>query len=194
MTLKADVVGVFAVDSAAKRDAMLRAGGPKGQQMFDALQPYAATEATPPTSLDDMLDTYTIPDLAAVDIIARASKGALRFHPFMSAMVGTGAENAAVISTASGTTGVPAVITLSGYWDGVVDSLNVGLDTDTLASQSSGAIVPIPAGDAAAAAAALAPLLQAAFTDVSVTDNGATLEFLAINTATTVDLTGAVAG
>lgn len=191
MVAKVDMVGIWAVDTAAKVQRLLEIAGPRGQQMFDTIQAYAATPAEPPTSLADMQDTYTFPDVDTIDQIARDANAGLQFHEFMSALAQSPDPAGAAITTASGTNATPAVVTLSGFWeDGT--ALTIQLDTDTAAGQDTGAQVVIGDEGPIGAAAELAPLLEAQLTDVQVTANGATLEFLAINTALSVTVTGAV--
>lgn len=158
--------------------------------MFDAMQDYAATPATSPVSLDDMLDTYTFPDVDAINDLARAADAGLRFHPWMAALTQSPDPAGATITTPGGTTVAPAVVTLDGFWqDGV--ALEIGLDTDTAAGQTAGPFAMTEDNGPIGAAADLAPLLEAALTDVSVTANGPTLEFLATGLATTVTVTAA---
>jgi len=188
--LKADMVGTWSVAVAAEVNLLHRAGANRGQQLFDALQPYAGTPAETPVGLDDMIDDYTL-DAAAVDAVLE--KGAIRGHRFLTALTRLGVPKAATITTASGTDSTPAVVTLNGIW-AAGSTLQITLDTDTLALQDTGAIEVTVDSLPDTAAADLAPLLEAELTDVIVTANDNTLEFLAGGTATTVTVTGAVVG
>lgn len=78
--LKSDFVGTHAV-TAFSRDAALSVAGLEGQQMFNAMAQYGQTTNTAPLSLTDMVQTYVIPNVAAVDQILKT--GGVRGHPFM---------------------------------------------------------------------------------------------------------------
>jgi len=186
--LKEEMRGIWGVSSEADVILLHRTGNNRSQQIFDALQAFAATPAEIPTSLADMQDTYTLATIEDVDAVLNS--GGIRGHEFMSVLSNLGVPGAAAITTAGGTAASPAVVTLSGVFE-VGQTLTIALDTDTAAGQNSGPQELTTRVGPVGAAAALAPLLQAALTDVSVTANGDTLEFLAINTATTVTVTAA---
>jgi hypothetical protein len=83
MGTKASFVGAWAVNTAAKRDVCLAAANNRGQRLFNIMAPYGGTVTTPPLSLTQMLQTYTL-NAAAVEVIL--GKGGARGHEFLNAL------------------------------------------------------------------------------------------------------------
>ena len=114
MGQKADFVGVFTVDTAAKRNFVLAAANNRGQQCFNAIAPYGGTTTTPPLTLATMLQVYTL-DAAAVEVVL-AETGA-RGNEFLSAL-GTPAPAPASPSIARLTTDPNTYTATGGPWAG----------------------------------------------------------------------------
>lgn len=83
---KTDFIGTFNITQNTL-DAMFVAGGPRTQEMFNVMAQYRVPPVVvpPSLSLSDMIGTYTIPDIDAVNAILIA--GTTRGHEVLTQMV-----------------------------------------------------------------------------------------------------------
>lgn len=171
MALKTDFVGTHAVD-ATIRDSALAAAGLEGQQMFNAMAQYGQTTSTPPLTLAQMVQTYIIPDLAAVDALLPV--GGIRGHRFMEIISGESPGPIAVgtvtkTQSASGPN-TPVIFRFDGAFPGGA-VINVSLlvtDPDNESESLSDAVVlpPTPPGQEFHDAATAASVVSAAIDSV----------------------------
>lgn len=108
---KADFEGIHVVADAAARDAILAAANNRGQQCFNAIAEYGGTTTTPPLSLAQMIQTYTL-DAAAVEAVLGVT--GIRGNEFLSALAGV----AVAVTRIRRLSTNPNSYTATGMWAG----------------------------------------------------------------------------
>lgn len=88
MSNKADFVGTHIITTAAQRNTILAAANNRGQKCFNVLAPYGASSFTPPLSLAQMIQAYTLNAAAVEAVLARTG---VRGHEFLDALVANSA-------------------------------------------------------------------------------------------------------
>ncbi len=119
---KADFIGTYAIDTAAKRDFILRYSNNKGHQHFESMAVASgavASPAQPPLTLADMLQSYVLDTAAKVEqVLQNSPNGAsgLRGHEFLTACKLIGITPGGTIDKAAGTVSDPAQVTFNGIF------------------------------------------------------------------------------
>lgn len=108
---KADFEGIHVVADAAARDAILAAANNRGQQCFNAIAAYGGTTTTPPLSLAQMIQTYTL-DAAAVEAVLGVT--GIRGNEFLSELAGVAVAVAGIQRLSTN----PNSYTATGMWAG----------------------------------------------------------------------------
>ena len=183
MGQKADFIGIFTIDTDAKRDACLAAANNRGQDCFNTIAPYGSLIIVPPLNLSQMKQVYTLNEAAVEAVLA--GTGA-RGNEFLTALSG---EGSVVVLNPVVVTPEPNVYTFENSWPAGTQ-LNTMLEiTDSVGDVDTHVVLStLPPGGPytpeQAAAVVCGDIDAQAF--VTCTQSGATLTLSATEAGTTL--------